>query len=83
MGIMHETCHAPKWHWETIYDNMPLWGLGKSKGFYYVNILLQKAVIFRVCATLKGCLRNHGAARANISQNYPPRTYGTDDFAIW
>jgi hypothetical protein len=44
MGIMHETYHAPKGHWETIYDNMPPWGLGKSKGFYYVNIMLQKSL---------------------------------------
>ncbi|KAI4157352.1 MAG: hypothetical protein LQ342_008346 [Letrouitia transgressa] len=29
VGIMHETYYAPKGCWETIYDNMPPWGLGK------------------------------------------------------
>ena len=30
MGIMHETYHSPKGSWETIYDNVPPLGLGKS-----------------------------------------------------
>ncbi|KAL8804715.1 MAG: hypothetical protein Q9182_002407 [Xanthomendoza sp. 2 TL-2023] len=29
VGIMHETYYAPRGCWETIYDNMPPWGLGK------------------------------------------------------
>ncbi|KAL8970872.1 MAG: hypothetical protein Q9197_003581 [Variospora fuerteventurae] len=29
IGIMHEAYYAPKGCWETIYDNMPPWGLGK------------------------------------------------------
>lgn len=31
VGIMHETYYAPKGCWETIYDNMPPWGLGTVK----------------------------------------------------
>ncbi|KAF2196655.1 hypothetical protein GQ43DRAFT_476125 [Delitschia confertaspora ATCC 74209] len=31
VGIMHETYHAPKGSWETIYGNFPAWGLGNSK----------------------------------------------------
>ncbi|KAF2871122.1 hypothetical protein BDV95DRAFT_637663 [Massariosphaeria phaeospora] len=31
IGIMHETFKAPEGCWETIYLNMPPWGLGKSK----------------------------------------------------
>ncbi len=30
MGVMHETYHSPKGSWETIYDNLPPLGLGKS-----------------------------------------------------
>ncbi|KAL9027538.1 MAG: hypothetical protein Q9196_003956 [Gyalolechia fulgens] len=33
VGIMHETYYAPKGCWETIYDNMPPWGLGKHQPF--------------------------------------------------
>ena len=28
MGIMHETFHAPKGCWETLYEDFPRWGLG-------------------------------------------------------
>lgn len=31
IGIMHETYYAPRGCWETIYDNMPRWGLGTAK----------------------------------------------------
>lgn len=29
VGVFHETYHAPKGSYETIYSNFPRWGLGK------------------------------------------------------
>lgn len=42
-GIMHETYHSPKGHWETIYDNMPPTGFGKYFHIYVAMIVIKVA----------------------------------------